>query len=75
MGSLGKGSLQKIFRKFPRNFRKLSEPFPGAIKLISLQISANFSAEFSANFPQKNPFANDPISELLTLIATVPVTA
>ena len=28
MGSFGKGSLQKIFRKFLRNFRKLSAEFP-----------------------------------------------
>ena len=28
MGSFGKGSLQKSFRKFPRNFRKLSAEFP-----------------------------------------------
>ena len=60
MGSFGKGSLQKIFRKCPRNFHKLSAPFPGAIKRISLQISAEFPQTF-----RKNPFANDPISELL----------
>ena len=63
MGSFGKGSLQKIFRKFPRNFRTLSWR-------NKTHFCAHFR-EFSAEFPQtfrKNPFANDPISELLRLI-------
>ena len=47
MGSFGKGSLQKRFCRFPRSFRKLSAPFPDAIK----RISANFR-KFSQNFPK-----------------------
>ena len=68
MGSFGKGSLQKIFRNFQRNFRKLSAEFPHPFLTQYNISSANFR-KFSAEFPQtfrKNPFANDPISELLT---------
>ena len=35
-----------IAENFPRNFREISAPFPGAIKRISLQISANFLQNF-----------------------------
>ena len=69
MGSFGKGSLQKIFRNFQRNFRKLSAEFPHPCLTQCNISSANFR-KFSAEFPQtfrKNPFANDPISELLIL--------
>ena len=66
MGSFGKGSLQKFstnFREIFATFRRISAPFPDALK----SMLANF-CELSAEFPQtfcKNPFANDPISELL----------
>ena len=56
-------TLLQISAKFPQTFRRISAPFPDAMK----RISANFR-EVSAEFPQtfrKNPFANDPISELL----------
>ena len=67
MGSFGKGSLQKIFRKFPRNFRKLSAEFPHPFLAQWNAFLCKFPRIFrriSANFPQ-NPFANDPIGELL----------
>ena len=54
-----------IAENFPRNFRKLSAEFPHP---FLAQYFANFR-EFSAEFPQtfrKNPFPNDPISELLS---------
>ena len=70
MGSFGKGSLQKIFRNFPRNFRN----FPQNFRTLSWRNKAYF-LQISANFPQnfrklsaKNPFANDPISVLLIVI-------
>ena len=56
-------NFPQISAKFPQTFRRISAPFPGAIKCISLQISANFPQNF-----RKNPFANDPISELLIFV-------
>ena len=59
-GRSGRGHCRKISAKFPRNFRTLSWR-------NKTYFSANFR-ECSAEFPQtfrKNPFANDPISELL----------
>ena len=56
MGSFGKGSLPKIFCKFPRNFprtfRRISAPFPDAIKRILCKFPQIFR-RISANFPQK----------------------
>ena len=39
-------NFPQISAKFPQTFRRISAPFPGAIKLISLQISANFPQNF-----------------------------
>ena len=66
MGSFGKGSLQKHFR----NFRNISANFPQNFRTLSDAIKRIFR-ELSAEFPQtfrENPFANDPISELLTML-------
>ena len=46
MGSFGKGSLQKVFRRFPRNFRRISAPYPGAIKHSFRELSAEFPQTF-----------------------------
>ena len=59
--SFGKGSLQKMFRNFLRNFRKLSAEFPHP---CLMQYNVFFASlhEFSTKFPRafrKNPFAND----------------
>ena len=75
MGSYGVERLivenfPQISVKFPQTFRRISAPFPGAIKRISLQISAKFPQncrKLSAKTFRKNPFANDPISELPNL--------
>ena len=59
---LGKGSLQKFVWRFPCKFsqaHRIYTRFPDAIK----RIFANFPLNF-----RKNPFANDPISELLVLV-------
>ena len=68
MGSFGKGSLQKNFPQISAEISaEFSARFPGAIKT---HFFANFR-EFSAKCPQtfrKNPFANDPISELLIVL-------
>ena len=68
MGSFRKGSLQKEFlqisAKFPQTFRRISAPFPDAIKRI-FQISAKFPQNFS-KLSAKKPFANDAISEVLS---------
>ena len=62
MGSFGKGSLQKIFHKFPRNFRGSPQNF----RTLSCRNKTHF-LHISANFPQnfcKNPFANNPIYKM-----------
>ena len=72
MGPFGKGviadNLPQTPANFPQTLRRISAPFPDAIKVFFfLGGGANF-CQFSAEFPQtfhKNPFANDPISELL----------
>ena len=48
-GRSGRGHCRKFsanFREISQTFRRISAPFPGAIKLISLQISANFLQNF-----------------------------
>ena len=73
LGATSRKSLQNIFRKFPRNFRKLSAQFPHSFlmqskkRFIFVANFREFSAEFLQTFRKKKPFANDPISELLTI--------
>ena len=68
-GRSGRGHCRKI----SANFRESSANFPQNFRTLSWRNKTHFFAnfrEFSAEFPQtfrKNPFANDPISELLTL--------
>ena len=75
MGSFGKGSLQKIFRKisakFPQTFRRISAPFPDAMKRISCKFPQKFSAEFPQTF-RNDPFANDPIPLSALLLRSEP---
>ena len=65
-------------RKFSANFREISANFPHPFRTLSWRNKTHFFAnfrEFSAEFPQtfrKNPFANDPISELLKSRKTGP---
>ena len=62
MGSLGKGLLQKRFRKFRRNFRN----FPQNFRTLSWRTKAYF-LQMSAEFPQtfrKKTLRYRPISEL-----------
>ena len=49
-----------IAENVPQTFRRISAPFLDAIKCICLQISAKIPQNF-----RENPFASDPISELL----------
>ena len=59
-------------RKFSAHFCEISANFPQNFRTLSWRNKTYFSANFreiSTEFPQtfrKNPFANDPISELLT---------
>ena len=66
VGSFGKGSLQKMFckfsAKFPQTFHRILALFPDAMNRV-LQISAKIFRKTLS----KNPFANEPISELLTI--------
>ena len=69
VGSFGKGSLQKCFREFLRNLRKLSVEFrtlPDARKRSFCKFPAIIT-EFPQNSPQNKPFAHEPISELLII--------
>ena len=55
--------------KFPQTFHRISAPFRSLSWRNKTRFFANFR-KFSADFPQtfrKNPFANDPISELVLM--------
>ena len=58
-------------RKFSANFHEIYANFPQNFRTLSWRTKTRFFPKFrelSAEFPQtfrKNPFANDPISELL----------
>ena len=65
MGSFGKGSLQKVSRKFRANVRKLSADIPHSFLTQQETYFVQFSADFPQKLRKKKPFANDPISELL----------
>ena len=63
-GRSGRGHSRKFSAnsaRFPRTFRNLSWRKKTVLKRMVLLISANFPQNF-----RKRPFANDPISELLT---------
>ena len=70
MGSFGKGSLQKN----SAHFREISANFLQNFCTLSCRNKTHFLRNFhniSAEFPQtfcKNPFANDPKSEVLIFI-------
>ena len=58
-GVVREGSLQKNFREIYANFPQNSARFPGAIKCISLQISANVPQNFR-KFSAKTPSLTTP---------------
>ena len=73
-GIVREGVIAEIFPKMSAKFPQLSAEFPHPFLTQSNVSFANFR-ELSAEFPQtfrKNPFANDPISELLTMSAIGP---
>ena len=69
-GRSGRGHCRKI----SANFREISANFPQNFRTLSWRNKTHFFVnfrKFSAEFPQtfrKNPFANDPLSELLILV-------
>ena len=73
-GRSGRGHCRKV----SANCCKISAPFPQNFRTLSWRNKTYFFAnfrEFSAEFPQtfrENPFANDPISELLIRVAQEP---
>ena len=67
-GVVREGVIAENFPQSPRNFRKLSAEFPHPFLTQWNVFLANFR-KISAEFPQtfrNDPFANDPISELLS---------
>ena len=62
MGVVREGVIAENFPqisvKFPQTFRRISAPFPGAIK----RSCPRTFRRISANFPQRPLIANDPIS-------------